>query len=178
MPNEKLARRYATAVFQLAQDANRVPAVQRDLHTFVAALDADDTVRRFFRSPVVDRKEKETVVGQAFAKLDAIALHTMLLLVRKRRESLAEEIVAQFDALEREARGAQVLRVTSARPLEKNELDAIVRRLSEAYRTTFDVTPSVDPHLIGGIRITMGDKAADGSIAGRLDDIARLLSNV
>ncbi len=176
MPNQTLARRYATAVFQLAQEANRIPAVQRDLHTFVEALAADPNVLRFFRSPVVDRREKETIVAQAFDKLDAIALHTMLLLVRKRREALAEEIVEQFDALEREARGAQVLRVVSARPLDKGALDAIVQRLASAYRTSFDVTQAVDPKLIGGVRVLMGDKAADGSIAGRLDDIARLLS--
>jgi F-type H+-transporting ATPase subunit delta len=176
MPNETLARRYATAVFQLAQEADKVSGVQHDLHTFVAALGADEDVRKFFRSPVVDRAEKETVVSQAFAKLDPIALHTILLLIRKRRESMAEEIVAQFDVLEREARGAQELRVTSARPLAQAELDAIVRRLSDAYRTRFDVTQSVDPSLIAGIRITMGDRRADGTIAGRLDDIARLFS--
>ncbi len=178
MPNETLARRYATAVFQLAQEANRIPAVQRDLHTFVAALDADAAVRRFFRSPVVDRKAKEGIIADAFGKLDAIALHTVLLLIRKRREALVEEIVAQFDALERGARGAQSLRVTSARALPKDELDAIVRRLAAAYHTAFDVTAAVDRHLIGGIRLTMGDKAADGSVSGRLDDIARLLSHV
>ncbi len=176
MPNETLARRYATAVFQLAQEAGKIPGVQHDLHAFVATLDADDAVRKFFRSPVVDRKEKEKIVADAFAKLDPIALHTVLLLIRKRRENAVEEIVTQFDVLERQARGAEPLRITSARPLGKGELDALVQRLSAAYRTTFDVTQSVDPDLIGGVRITMGDKAADGTIAGRLDDIARLLS--
>ncbi|HTD37113.1 MAG TPA: ATP synthase F1 subunit delta [Candidatus Limnocylindrales bacterium] len=177
MRNETLARRYATAVFQLAQEAGKVQPVQHDLHTFVEALDRDETVRRFFRSPVVDRKEKETIVAQAFAKLDPIALHTVLLLIRKRRESLAETIVEQFDVLEREARGAQELRVVSARPLAQNELDTLVQRLSAAYRTKFDVTQSVDPSLIGGIRISMGDRLIDGTIAGRLDDIALLLSH-
>jgi F-type H+-transporting ATPase subunit delta len=176
MPNETLARRYATAVFQLAGEHGRVAAVQHDLHTFVAALGADDEVRRFFRSPVVDRKEKEAIVATAFSKLDAIALHTVLLLVRKRREAMVEEIVAQFDRLEQAARGAQPLRVTSARQLSKPELDAIVARLAQAYGTRFDVTQAVDPGLIGGVRITMGDKRADGTVAGRLDDIARLLS--
>jgi len=103
-------------------------------------------------------------------------LHTILLLIRKRRENMVEEIVAQFDILERTARGAQPLQVTSARELAKPELDAIVARLASAFRTKFDVTQSVDPSLIGGVRITMGDKRADGTIAGRLDDIARLLS--
>jgi F-type H+-transporting ATPase subunit delta len=176
MPNETLARRYATAVFQLAQEAGKIPAIQHDLHTFVDTLGAEESVRKFFRSPVVDRKEKEQIVAEAFAKLDPIALHTILLLIRKRRENAVEEIVAQFDVLERQARGAEPLRISSARPLSQGELDALVQRLSAAYHTTFDVTQSVDPGLIGGVRITMGDKAADGTIAGRLDDIARLLS--
>jgi F-type H+-transporting ATPase subunit delta len=176
MPNETLARRYATAVFQLAQETRIIGTVQHDLHTFTASLAADADVRKFFRSPVVDRKEKERIVAQAFAKLDPVALHTILLLIRKRRESMVEEIVAQFDVLERTARGAQPLQVTSARQLSKPELDAIVARLANAFKTQFDVTQSVDPSLIGGVRITMGDKRADGTIAGRLDDIARLLS--
>jgi F-type H+-transporting ATPase subunit delta len=176
MPNETLARRYATAIFQLAQENGKVEPIQHDLHTFVAALRADDEVRRFFRSPVVDRREKEAIVGSAFARLDPVALHSILLLVRKRRESLVEEIVAQYDALEREARGAEVLRVSSARELSSAELDEIVARLARAYGTQFDVTQSVDPHLIGGVRITMGDKRVDGTVAGRLNDIARLLS--
>ena len=176
MPNETLARRYATAVFGLAQEADKTTAVQRDLHTFVASLAADESVQKFYRSPVVDRAEKTEVVAQAFSRLDPIALHTVLLLIRKRRETLVEEIVRQYDILERAARGAQTLVVTSARELSPGELDALVKRLASAYRTEFDVTQNVDPSLIGGVRITMGDKRADGTIAGRLDDIARLLS--
>ena len=176
MPNETLARRYATAAFQLAQEADRVADVQRDLHAFTATLAASEPVRRFFRSPVVDRAEKTAIVADAFAKLDPIALHTILLLIRKRRENTVEEIATQFDVLERRARGAEVLRVTSARPIAKGELDALVQKLSAACHTKFDVTQSVDPSLIGGVRITMGDRAADGTVAGRLDDIARLLS--
>ncbi len=176
MPNETLARRYATAIFGLAQEQQNVQRVQHDLHTFVEALAADDQVRRFFRSPVVDRKEKERIVAQAFARLEPVALHAILLLVRKRRETLVDEIVRQYDTLERESRGAQPLRVTSARKLSNDELDLIVSRLSKAHDTPFDVTQSVDPSLIGGVRITMGDRVADGTVAGKLDDIARLLS--
>ncbi|MGD1065919.1 MAG: ATP synthase F1 subunit delta [Vulcanimicrobiaceae bacterium] len=176
MPNETLARRYATAVFGLATDAGKVSPIQADLRTFVSALASDEQVRRFYRSPVVDRKEKEAVIAQAFTGLDPIALHTVLLLIRKRRESLAEEIVRQYDILEREARGAQLLRVTSARPLAEGEMTSIVERLTKAYGTPFDVTQQVDPSLIGGVRITLNDRVADGTVAGRLTDIARLLS--
>jgi len=176
MPNEALARRYATAIFQLATEAGAVDRVGHDLHTFVAALDADADVNRFFRSPVVDRQEKTAVIGEAFDMLHEIALHAIFLLIRKRREALAPEIVVQFDKLEREARGAKTLNVTSARPLSKAELETLVAKLTAAFKTSFDVTQNVDPELIGGVRITMGDKRIDGTIAGRLDDLARMLS--
>ncbi len=176
MPNETLARRYATAIFQLAQQAGKVEPVQKDLHAFVDTLNRDEQIRKFFLSPVVDRGEKTEIVAQAFGRLDDIALHSVLLLIRKRRENLAEEIVRQYDELEQEARGAQPLQITSARALAPGELDAIVERLAAAYRTKFDVTQSVDPNLIGGVRIIMGDRLADGTVAGRLDDVARLLS--
>jgi F-type H+-transporting ATPase subunit delta len=176
MPNQTLARRYATAIFQLATEAHAVPAVGGDLHAFVAALAADADVDRFYRSPVVDRSEKSSVVGEAFGKLHDIALHAILLLIQKRRESLAPEIVAQYDVLERQARGSQTLDITSARPLSRADLDALVAKLTATFKTPFDVTQNVDPELIGGVRITMGDKRIDGTIAGRLDDLARMLS--
>jgi F-type H+-transporting ATPase subunit delta len=176
MPNETLARRYATAIFQLATDAHAVPAVGADLHAFVAALAADEDVNRFFRSPVVDRTEKSNVISEAFGTLNEIALHAILLLIQKRREALAPEIAAQYDVLERQARGAQTLNITSARPLSKADLDALVAKLTARFKTPFDVTENVDPELIGGVRITMGDKRIDGTIAGRLDDLARMLS--
>ena len=176
MPNEKLARRYATAIFQLAGEAQAVPRVGADLHAFVDAVRASDEVRRFFVSPVVDRNQKSSAIADAFGRLHEIALHAVLLLIRKRREGLAEEIVRQYDELERQARGAQTLRVTSARALSPQQLDALVAKLTDAYHTSFDIAQTVDPELIGGVRITMGDKRIDGTVAGRLDDLARMLS--
>jgi len=176
MPNETVARRYATAVFSLAKERNVVKDVQHDLHTVAATLDADPAIGKFFRSPVVDRKEKAEIIGRAFDKLSEIALHTVLLLVRKRREALLEEIVAQYDKLEEQARGAQTLKIETAKELSAAEIADIVRRLGASYKASFDVKQIVNPALIGGVRITMGDRRIDGSLAGRLDDIAHLLS--
>jgi F-type H+-transporting ATPase subunit delta len=177
MANETLARRYATAIFALAKDADAIGQVRADLHLVKTVLDGDEAARRFFRSPVVDRKDKAGVVERSFGGLHEISLHSLLLLVRKRREAIFDEIVAQYDVLEERSRGASPLRIESARELDPGELRDLVDKLGRRYDTTFDVTQTIDPQLIGGVRITMGDKQIDGSVAGRLDDLARMLSS-
>lgn len=176
MANETVARRYALAIFQLASDANKVETVGRDLNAVARAVGDDAATQTFFLSPVVDRKEKERVLLQTFSgKVDDVALHALLLLVRKRREALLREIVRQYAQLEMDARGAERLTVTSARDLSGEELHQLVSRLERLYGKKFDVTQRVDPKLIGGVRLTMGDRRIDGSVEGRLDELSRTL---
>jgi len=176
MANETVARRYAQAIFELAKETSKVDVVLHDLETVVATLKSDETVRRFFRAPIIDKKEKTEIIGRAFSMLDKTALNSVLLLIRKRREGLLEPILEQYRILHQAARNAQSLKISSARELSSDELKTLVGRLGKLYNTQFDVTQDVDPSLIGGIRITMGDKRIDGSVSGKLEELARTLS--
>ena len=68
--------------------------------------------------------------------------------------------------------------MTSARPLERHEYVELVAKLERAYGKKFEVTQEVNPKLIGGVRLMMGDRRIDASIAGRLDSLARELSTI
>jgi F-type H+-transporting ATPase subunit delta len=176
MANETVARRYAVAVFQLADEQHAVDTVGRDLHVLSDAIYEDQTTKGFFLSPVIDRKEKERVLAAAFSgKAHDVAMHTLLLLVRKRRESLLAEIVRQYDVLQLQARGEEPLTVASAKQLSVDELRSLVGRLEKLYGKKFSVTQSVQPNLIGGVRIMMGDRRIDGSVEGRLEELTRTL---
>ncbi|MHB1549730.1 MAG: ATP synthase F1 subunit delta [Vulcanimicrobiaceae bacterium] len=176
MASETVARRYAAAAFELAAERAVVEDVAKDLHALAGAIYADESAKAFFLSPVLARKEKIRVLSEAFAgRADDVAVNLVLLLVRKRREALLREIVAQYDLLELASRGAERLTVTSAKELAPERLRAMVERLERIYLKKFDVTQTVDPRLIGGVRITMGDRRIDGSVAGRLDELSRTL---
>jgi|SRR5579884_754247 len=176
MANETVARRYALAIFQLAGEQNAAEAIGKDLHVLSEAVYEDASTKDFFFSPVIERKEKEKVLIAAFSgRAHEVALNSLLLLVRKRRESLLAEIVRQYDALQMQARGAEPLTITSAKHLSDQELRAIVARLESVYGKRFDVTQQVDPNLIGGVRIMMGDRRIDGSVEGRLQELSRRL---
>lgn len=176
MANETLARRYAQAVFSLARDAGRIEAVGNDLATVGRAVDEDPSTREFFISPIVDRKDKEKAFAGAFGgRLDEIALHTVLLLIRKRREAILDEMIAEYRKLELASRGMEPLTVVTARELPPQELQSLVQRLERVYNKKFEVAVRRDPSLIGGVRVVMGDRRIDGTVAGRLEELSRTL---
>ncbi len=177
MVNEKLARRYAIAVASLAQERNAVDRVGEDLETISSTIGEHGEIHDFFVAPVIERDQKERVLREAFeGKVDEIALYTLLLLVRKRRESLLDAIVAEYRSLQLSARGVETLRLTSARDLDEEEVEGLLVQLQRQYGKKFEVTRVVDPSVIGGVRILMGDRRIDATIAGRLDALARELS--
>lgn len=176
MVNERLARRYALAVHSLALEENVVERVGDDFTTIASVLETDDSAGAFFVAPIVDRAEKERALLAAFdGRVHDLALHTLLLLVRKRRETLLGALVAEYRKLQQAGRGEEPLTVSSARELSGDELRAFVERLERRYGKKFEVKQVVDPGLIGGVRILMGDRRVDGTVAGRLDTLARTL---
>ncbi len=176
MQNQTLARRYATAIFGIAKAAGTIDPIGRDLQSAAAAIYSTDAVRRFYLSPVFGRKKKEALLLDVFGeRLDVTALHALLLLVRKRREVLLRPIVSEYQKLALAAAGKEPLEIVSARELGAAELRDIVARLSASYAKNFDVTQRTDPSLLGGVRITMGDRRIDGSLAGRLEELSREL---
>jgi F-type H+-transporting ATPase subunit delta len=176
MGNETVGRRYAVAIFNLARESRAVTSVGRDLRVAVDTIYGNDGVRRFYLSPVVARAKKESLLKEAFGKsLSTTALNALLVLVRKRREALLPAIASEYDKLALAAAGKEPLEIVTAHELPPNELNTIVVRLARIYGKSFDVTQRIDADLLGGVRITMGDRRVDGSLAGRLDDIARRL---
>ena len=115
--------------------------IAADLTAIAAAIGDRGKIHEFFASPVVPRPDKERLLTEAFGeKVDPVALHTLLLLVRK-RETLLGALVKEFLALQRAARGAETLVMTSARPLERHEYAELVERLERAYGKKFEPHP-------------------------------------
>jgi F-type H+-transporting ATPase subunit delta len=175
--NEVLARRYANAVWSLALERNITDRVGRDLASIAESIGTSGALHDFFVAPIVERRQKERVLAQAFeGRVDSISLHTLLLLVRRRRETLLWALSRAYEGLARQARNAERVTVQTARSLGFDEMRAVVERLERATGKKLEVTARVDPSLIGGLRILLGDVRIDASIAGRLDALARELA--
>ena len=163
------ARRYAEAAFQLATRDDSFDAWAADL-AIADQLVGDPRVARIVSNPSVPRADREATLDRLFAKrVSPLALHLVRLLDQRGRLSLLPAIAAQFTRQLDALRGIVAASVTSAAPLEKDEVAAIGARLESMTGQTVKLTTSVDASLIGGLTVQVGDRMIDASVRGRLE---------
>ncbi|HEY7980798.1 MAG TPA: ATP synthase F1 subunit delta [Candidatus Eremiobacteraceae bacterium] len=176
MASETLARRYSAALFAVAQDADAVETVVREVDAIVAMLASDPSLLEFFASPVVDRALKTQILHDSIhGRVGEIVENFIILLVRKRRENLLPTIARQLHEMRDESAGRSVAEIATPTPLTPAELADLARRLSHVYKRTIVPQAKVSPELLGGIIVQVGDRYVDGSVLGKLDEVRRHL---
>jgi F-type H+-transporting ATPase subunit delta len=176
MLKESIARRYTAALYALAQERGQAPAVAADLDAFVGALKSDPTLTDFFASPVIERELKTRIVRDALSgRSTELTVQFLILLVRKRRELLLEIVARQMHELLDEAAGREQAEVASPLPLSPPQLAELARRLSRIYGRTIVPDEKVEPELLGGLIVQVGDRYVDASVAGKLEELRRHL---
>jgi F-type H+-transporting ATPase subunit delta len=161
------ARRYAEAAFDVARRDNDVQGWLRDLQMAAETVKQPD-IANFFRDPKVGREEKVETVGRTFQAMRPRVVNLVRILAARDRVHLLPSILQEFIALDRAARGILEARVTVARPIDSREQEEVRRRLEQLTGKTVDVRTDVDPTILGGIVVRMGDQLIDASVAGRL----------
>ncbi len=169
------ARRYAEAAFEIAQEEGATEAWLNDLRT-AERLAGDPQLSRYFRDPNIPRETKLQTADQVFAGLRPHVLNLLRLLVTRFRLHLLPNLVHEFETLQRDALGIVDADVTVARSISDAERDAIARRLAEVTGKQVHMATQVDPAILGGIVVRMGDRLIDASVAGRLQRLRQELA--
>ena len=176
MAIETLARRYSAALFAVAQDAGTLDDVVREIDAIVEALASEPSLEEFFASPVIDRALKVTILQETFhGRVGEIVENFLILLVRKRRESLLQTVARQMHELRDADTGTAIAPIATPKALEPSELADLARRLSRVYKRTIVPAAKVSPELLGGIVLQVGDRYVDGSVSGKLEELRRHL---
>jgi F-type H+-transporting ATPase subunit delta len=161
------AKRYALAALELAQERGDADA-WLDAIRQIADFMGDREVRRVLENTRVSRDPKQRLVETALSDLPPLPLNLARLLVRKNRTSLAGEIAAQFEQLLEAQRGISRARAVTAVPMGDAERDALSRRLQEQTGREVVLETSVDPGLLGGLVVQVGDRLIDASTKAKL----------
>lgn len=169
MTDATVARRYAEALYQEADAAGTTERIDADVQAVRDTLEASRELALFFESPIIAREKKEAIVGRLFeGKVDPLLVRLMRLLVRKGREDLLPSVVRQYATLRDERLGVVEAQVKTAMPLEFDETEGLRRALEEATGKQVRMRIEVEPSLIGGVVVRVGDRVYDGSVRNQL----------
>jgi len=174
---QTLARPYAEAAFELAKGQNQLKKWSEML-AFIATVAADARMMQIANDPRVDRAGfLDLFLGVCEKRIDEQGANFVRLLVDNRRLTLLPEIVAQYETLKAEAEARVEATVISAFPLEAAQLDSLGAALKRRLGREVNLTAQVDQALLGGVVIRAGDLVIDGSVRGRLQELAAHLSH-
>ncbi|MCC6442058.1 MAG: ATP synthase F1 subunit delta [Armatimonadetes bacterium] len=176
MIGDRVAKRYAAALFQEAVKEGNVTQVEADLRLISATLGSMPELRAFYRQPMVPPARKKSASEVLFeGKVQDLTLRFLSLLIDKRREETLPQIWPEFEALSNEALGIAVAHVTTAVPMTHDQAARLQAKLQEVTGKAVRMEARIDPAIIGGVRVRMGDTVMDGSIQGALAALSERL---
>ena len=167
------ANRYAKAIFDLASEEGTVEEWARELALIREVLD-DPSARAIVANPSVSVEIRlQAVEALALPGIGPGGLNLMRLLVASRRADRIDEIVEHYEVLADKAAGRVRASVTSAIPLSEADRDQLAGDLSTQLGKDVRLVAHVDPAILGGLVLQVGDRLTDASVAARLDQLRR-----
>jgi F-type H+-transporting ATPase subunit delta len=171
-----VARPYAEAIFRAALEKNALGPVADALAT-VAAIARDEQMHSVLLNPKVSAEQKKQLFAAvAGERLDELTTRLLSLLVDNHREVLIGCIAEQFDALKHEHERVLRARITSAQPLSSEQRADIVSALEKRYGKKVEADLDIDPQLLGGARVQIGDQVIHASVRDALAQMAAALA--
>jgi len=169
------ARRYADAVFEIAQSEERLDDWEQELELLAAAFSGAEALT-WLATPSVPAADKDRLIQTGLASVSEEARNLARLLVTRGGAELAGPILDAFRLRLDKVRGIAHARVTTAVALSDQDFAAVAERLSAITGQEVKMETAVDPSIIGGLVVRMGDKLIDGSTRARLLDLKRRLA--
>jgi len=174
MPRRAYPRRYAQAIFEIAQKANELDRWQSDLQV-VASLVSDAEIKAFLESPKLRFKEKAKLLSDQLEGINPLALNLVMLLVNRGRLHLMGDIAAEYQRRLDGYRGIEHAEVSTAVALDKDEANKLAERLGRIIGKKVVIEADVAPAIIGGMVVKVSGKSLDGSIKARLEALKKEL---
>jgi F-type H+-transporting ATPase subunit delta len=175
-----LAERYASALFELADEGRTVDAVAENLRRLRQMLVESPDLVRLIRSPVLNRDQQGRAVAEiaARADFDPLTRNFLGLLARNRRLFAVEAMITAFLAELARRRGELTAHVSSAAPLSESQLATVTDALRRSVGGKVSVDLSVDPSLLGGLVVRVGSRMVDSSLRTKLQRLELAMKGV
>jgi ATP synthase F1 delta subunit len=170
---EAIARVYADALFAAARDGDELDEVHEQLGGFVDALNESQDMRVFFFSPYFSSEDKKRAIAEAVTGATDELVNFLELLAEKHRMPAIFRIRDRFDELWAEANKRLEVRLTSAVELDKSVVGKVGKEVERQTDRSIDLETEVDPEILGGIVLRVGNMVLDASLRSKLERLRK-----
>ena len=170
---EEIARVYSDALFEAAQDSGQLDEVHEQLGQFTDAMNDSHDMRVFFFSPYFSSAEKREAIGEAVTGASKELVNFLELLAEKHRMPAIFAIRRRFDELWAEAKKRLEVTLTSAVELDQGVVDEVGAAVEKQTNRDIDLETNVDPEILGGLVLRVGNMVLDASLRNKLDRLRK-----
>jgi F-type H+-transporting ATPase subunit delta len=170
---EEIAAVYARSLFQVAKEADKLDEIRAQLGEFADALADSHELQVFFFSPYFSTHEKEEGLDRALEGADPLFENFLKLLIENHRMPVLFRVRRAFEDLWREENKLLPVQITSAVELDQGTVEQIGERIAEQTGRKIDLAAEVQPDILGGIVVRVGNSILDASIRNRLEQLRK-----
>ena len=173
----RAAIRYAKAILETAVSSGKANQVNDDMKSIITAVDSSADLKEFLASPIITSEVKMSALSEVFSSVQAETKSLFRLLQENKRFEIVAAIASQYNSQFDEMNGVEIANVTTAFPITA-ELEAkILEKAATISTKKITIQNTVDPSIIGGFILRIGDKQYNASVSNRLQELKREFSN-
>ncbi len=170
---EEIAEVYARSLFEVATEQDKLDLVREQLGEFAEALNESHELQMFFFSPYFSTDEKQDGLRRTVTEADESFVNFLALLLENHRMPVIFRVRREYDRLWREANHLLAVQITSAVELDPSVAERVGDEIGRQTGRTVELTSAVDPEILGGIVVRVGNSIIDASIRTRLDNLRK-----
>jgi F-type H+-transporting ATPase subunit delta len=177
MANSRAAIRYAKAILDLSSSKNSADAVANDMKTIATTINSNLELSTFIQNPTISVEVKEKALLEVFADSNSVTKGLFHLLFENKRFEILGAIASEYNNLFDESKGIQVAKVTTAIAMDADLETKVLAKIATFSDKKITIENTIDPSIIGGFILRIGDQQYNASVANRLQVLKRELSN-
>lgn len=177
MSESVAAKRYANALFEVAKESKQLEVVEQDLQLITETIFSDKTIISFLNHPQIKADEKKEIIDNSLGKnVTQITKNLLFLLIDSHRQNEFLAILDEYTKMANEDRGIVDVEVRTIDVLGEQEKEKMIKALTKEFNKKIYLHNIMDPSIIGGVIMSIGDKVYDGSIRTKLNVMKRMIT--
>ena len=175
-----IAKRYASALFGLADEQDEIPALEKNVSVLKQAIDESADLNSLISSPIYSRDQQQRAITLIAKKLglSGVMTNTLALMAEKRRLFVVPNFLSVLEDLIASSKNEITAEVVSAKALSKGQLDKLAKTLKTNFSKDVKINATVDQTLIGGMIVKVGSRMIDTTIQAKLNSLQNVMKEV